>query len=592
LVVVDDIWDEDAWTTLKAALFDNNCDSNIIVTTRKDEVATAACCSSNRNHVYRMQPLGSKDSELLFLKRTFHGKECPPDLKGVCDEILKKCGGSPLAIVVLSGMLTSKVTASQWRNVLKTISSGDSKYNVVRRIISLSYFDLPLHLRTCLMYLSIFPEDFKISRKRLVNRWIAEGFVSCIDGISITETAERYFGDLISRNLIQAVDIKYDGEARACRVHDTILDFIIYKGCEENFVSINGPRFRSGNKVRRLSIQNYQDAKERLAVAAEDLSHIRSITLFGYSEHMTCPLSLRGYANLRVVDAKDAFSYDEGAESPIDFDVASLPHLKYLDLSGLHMCELQEEFYTHRVLTAIGNLQYLETLDLRGTEVLDLPTDLYKLRRLVRLFISQYTRLPDGIGQLKALEELKWVWISEWSSLEFLQELGELTKMGSMHIGISDVDISDEQELVLVSSLEKLSNLRSLRIHLDDMPGVKYGISWRAALQGLRKLRISEHDGVQTTAMVPDWMGKLNGLEKLVLRVEEIEQNDLDILGELQSLLYLKLFSSNKRGLFMDNKGFQSLKYLDFFCGYVTFRDGSVPRLQQLDLSVTTINIE
>lgn len=116
----------------------------------------------------------------------------------------------------------------------------------------MSYFDLPLHLRTCLMYLSIIPEDFKISRKRLVNRWIAEGFVSCIDGISITETAERYFGDLISRNLIQAVDIKYDGEARACRVHDTILDFIIYKACEENFVSINGPRFRSGNKVRRL----------------------------------------------------------------------------------------------------------------------------------------------------------------------------------------------------------------------------------------------------------------------------------------------------------------------------------------------------
>jgi hypothetical protein len=42
----------------------------------------------------------------------------------------------------------------------------------------------------------------------------------------------------------------------------------------------------------------------------------------------------------------------------------------------------------------------------------------------------------------------------------------------------------------------------------------------------------------------------------------------------------------------MDNKGFQSLKYLDFSCGYVTFRAGSVPRLQKLDLSITSIDIE
>jgi hypothetical protein len=53
----------------------------------------------------------------------------------------------------------------------------------------------------------MFPEDMKISRKRLVNMWIAEGFVHCSDARSKTEIARHYFDQLISRNLIQPVDI-------------------------------------------------------------------------------------------------------------------------------------------------------------------------------------------------------------------------------------------------------------------------------------------------------------------------------------------------------------------------------------------------
>ena len=174
-----------------------------------------------------MQLLSKRESWDLICRKAFldvDAESYPPYLKELGEEMVDKCNGLPLAIIVLGGLLSKNMSHIEWKKVHDNISAYLAKEDQkgVMTVLNLSYIDLPSYLKPCFLHLSLFPEDYVISTRKLLLWWIAEGFVLEQDQQSMKDMAEVYFNELINRNLIQVVRMSANARVMACRVHDLV----------------------------------------------------------------------------------------------------------------------------------------------------------------------------------------------------------------------------------------------------------------------------------------------------------------------------------------------------------------------------------
>ncbi|XBI13970.1 hypothetical protein VPH35_140623 [Triticum aestivum] len=238
--IIDDIWDESVWEIIPCAFPDNQRGSKVITNTRIETVANATC-NYRREFIYKMSPLDDQNSRKLFFSRV--GQIDLEPLEEISNEILQKCGGLPLAVVSIASLLASQPTRSvtQWKHVCSSLSSNmrtNPTLEGMRLVLNLSYNNLPHCLKTCLLYIAMYPEDYIIRKNDLVRQWVAEGFIRKIHGEDANEVARSCFNELVNRTMIQPTTIGYNGEVITCKVHDMILDLIRIKSEEENFLSV------------------------------------------------------------------------------------------------------------------------------------------------------------------------------------------------------------------------------------------------------------------------------------------------------------------------------------------------------------------
>lgn len=462
LIVIDDIWDKSLWKNINYAFSNsNNFGSRLITTTRIASVSKL-CCSSTNDFVYQMEPLSDDDSKRLFYKRVFsHESGCPGEFEEVSIDILKKCGGVPLAIITIASLLASDQQVKhvdEWHALLESIGRGlteDPSVDEMLRILSFSYYDLPTHLKTCLLYLSMFPEDYKIKKDRLIWMWIAESFVQFEKAeTSLFEIGETYFNELVNRNMILPVyDDDNGSKVVACRVHDMVLELISSLSSKDNFVTVlngTGDSMSCRSNVRRLSLQNARKGElQTTPLDFVSMFQVRSVAAFKPGIELMPPFS--SFVVLRVLELNGC---DLSDHNHLNLrELGSLLHIRYLGLAETGISELSEE---------VGKLQFLQVLDLSGNYSMELPSTVTKLRRLMCLRIaSDHKRLPDGMGNLTSMKELSQITVTV-ESLSTMKELGNMERLRKLAIVLNNPSL--ELGEAFVESLGKLSNIQSLRI--------------------------------------------------------------------------------------------------------------------------------
>uniref|UniRef100_A0A0E0MH35 AAA+ ATPase domain-containing protein n=1 Tax=Oryza punctata TaxID=4537 RepID=A0A0E0MH35_ORYPU len=628
-ILIDDIWSVSAWESIRDSLPKSDKGSCVVVTTRFNSVAEA--CRRQNGHVHKLKQLDLESSYNLFLQIISDNGLCPirPINAGI---IMKTCGGLPLAIVVVAGLIASKLKSKidttldhQLVKVEESLSAelgNNLTTEGVAQIINHCYKNLPADLKTCLLYLSTFPKGRSISRKHLIRRWIAEGFITEEHGKTADEVAEDSLNELIGRNLIKPINNSSNGKVKSCQIHDMVLQYIVSKSSDENFITVIGGHWQTpfpSYKVRRLSVHK-SDQQETGMVERMKLSHVRSLTVL--ESFSALHSTMLKFQILQVLDLDGC----KDLSHPHQFKkICNMYQLKYL---GLRRTDID------KIPKNIGRLEYLEVLDIRETNVRKLPTSFAKLQRMTHLLAGNKSKrtalkLSEEITKVVALQTLCGIEISGSSTLEEDQEQSpDMTNRNSTTT--SKVDFP--KQLRSLEALEKLINLKKLAIYKLVKFQVKDNELLLSAIEHLSSCSLKflaiddsftgfldsslsssqappEHlYTLELSGMlskVPRWIDRLHNLEKLTLSLTSLKTDTLVVLSSLPELFSLtfslhaadnysnalKIMHKNtlESGgkIFVQDEGFEKLKLLRFAAPALpslSFLEGAMPELQRLEL--------
>ncbi|XP_060182749.1 disease resistance protein RPM1-like [Lycium barbarum] len=457
-VVLDDVPDISTWRALKRAFPIENCGSRVIIISRFTELCHIIRAETGgRSHFYDMKPLSEEESWILFCRETFPGSPlCPPHLVQITKDIIEKCNGLPMAILVIAGALATKGNKTEvWEmfhdSLVDKLQGSYSEFEHMKRILNLCYQDLPFYLKSCFTYLRIIPKYHVIDKMRLIRLLAAEGLVLEREGKAIAQVAESYLNELANRRLIQVAERYSDGRLDSFTIHNLWYEFILSKPEERVTATIaDGQEItRRGHKVRHLVIH------AQLASDIQDIDqfkHLHSLITLGSSESISNSFLLKllsgSFKLLKVLDLTGA------PLVKIPEEVFELFHLKFLNLRRTKIKHLTG---------SIEKLENLEFLDLRETLVRKLPVEILKLQCLRHIFIHRRGagflhgfKAPKKIGTLVSLEMVN----SIKATTSTVIELGNLTRLRMLHIA----KLRRKHGRDFCSSLDKLINLQQLSI--------------------------------------------------------------------------------------------------------------------------------
>ncbi|KAL6654499.1 hypothetical protein ACP70R_007964 [Stipagrostis hirtigluma subsp. patula] len=447
LVVMDDVWSEKAWDNVlsvpiiaasdilskKMAAGDKQPGSRVLLTTRLENLAPRMRIFFQQHHA---SPMDNEDSWSLLKAQLPPNKVDGIDqLKDVGMKIAEKCGGLPLAVKVLGGLLSTRCPNQRdWEDVLNDPAWSVSGLPLeLDNRIYMSYADLTPQLKQCFLYCSLFPKVRNISH----------------DDDRLEELATKCYQELITRNLIEPT-YSASNTGHECTMHDVIRSFAQFIARDELLVVQDDQVKDSGNDcfVRRLSVGSTESVLEWSILQKHE--SLRTLVLYRRVDFKPHD-SLSSFPNLRVLFIEDV-DCDKLIES-----LSQLRHLRYLDLDRTNISKLPD---------SINRMHFLQHIVLRNCSNLGhLPSSITELVHLRTLDMecSNINVVSKGIGGLTNLRVLKGFPVhmgmdGEWCSLEEIAPLSQLREL--IVEDLENVSSSSFAEKAMISNKSHLSHLQ------------------------------------------------------------------------------------------------------------------------------------
>jgi len=398
-LVLDNVYLPDVWIDLLRLPFEGALDICVLVTTRSQEVLLAM----NTTHIHQVNRMSEVDGLMLLMKNSF--QPCDGTFQELGLAIVKKCDGLPLAIKAVAGVLSTRKTEEEWKRIRDSRWSIDGLPDGVGGALYVSYRNLPHELKQCFLWCALLPPNFGIFRDAVAYWWVAEGFVRKEHECSIHQTAERYYHELLRRNLLQP-NLEY-ADKREATMHDLLRslgqhltrDHSLFMNVKhDHSLFMNVENNRAVPNLRRLGISNVVEELPAL----EEHKSLRTLLLFDNKNFKSVHDDIfRKLQHIRVLVLRGT-SIQNIPES-----VGNLVLLRLLDLSYTKVNKLPE---------SIGNLISLEYLSLLGCrELHSLPATLMRLSNISFLELDQIAlhHVPKGIAKFQLLYNLRGVFESE-----------------------------------------------------------------------------------------------------------------------------------------------------------------------------------
>ncbi|XP_074319386.1 putative disease resistance protein At5g05400 [Silene latifolia] len=372
VLIIDDMWNH--FLTDQVGIPLNSCGCKVVITTRSEEVYRKMGCQK----VIKVRPLLEDDAWFLFVEKS---GEVAEDLYSTAKEIVKECGGLPLALNTMGCCMREVTDVQQWKNALYELRKPARRQDndmddEVFRVLQYSYDSLrDERLKQCFLSCVLFPEDWAIGRAELIDLWIMEGLLDDIESWENKENKGHTIVNNLEKSSLLEPALCCD-EEKGVRMHDLVRDMAM-------IVTQHHPHFMAKARLELETVPGDELWTRDLVKVSLSHNNIKEIPL-GMSPETS---------NLRVLILSDNPLY----EIP-DSLFVNMKALEVLDLSFTRV---------ERLPDTVSDLVNLRALLLEGCGLLSYVPSVAKLTKLMTLYLPETDCLaPEGMERLKCLHKI------------------------------------------------------------------------------------------------------------------------------------------------------------------------------------------